>query len=95
MQVRIGEETEVRTAGRLAVEDFPDLCRVCGSPVPRPEDPGSCTPSLCSERCLAQAILQYWAGLGLEARVTLRDGFARLEGIRGLLPPPDFRAEIP
>ncbi len=67
-------------------DEFPGLCRVCGSAVPRAGDPTSCTPSICSERCLAQAIMQYWAGYGLRAQVSLRDGFARLEGLRGILP---------
>jgi hypothetical protein len=87
MPARIETETEVSTSAPPRLEDFPGLCRVCGSVVPRPGDPASCTPSLCSERCLARAIVAYWAGFGLVARVTLRDGFARLEGIHGILPP--------
>lgn len=69
------------------VEEFPGLCRVCGGVVPPAGDKGSCTPSICSERCLARVIVEYWAVFGLEARVSIRDGFARLEGIRGILPP--------
>jgi hypothetical protein len=56
--------------------------------VPRASDPTSCTPSLCSEQCLARAIVEYWAALGLAAEVSLRDGYARLEGLRGLVPRP-------
>lgn len=69
-----------------AVEDetgFPGLCRICGGAVPPPSDPSSCTPSLCSEECLAKALLAYWATRGVKAAVTLRDGFARLEGLAG------------
>ncbi len=60
---------------------FPGLCRICGGAVPPPSDPSSCTPSLCSEACLAKALVAYWAGHGMKAVVTLRDGFARLEGL--------------
>jgi hypothetical protein len=87
MSVRIEVEKDVSTTLDPQVEDFPGLCRICGGAVPRPGDPVSCTPSLCSERCLAQAIVEYWKALGLEAQVGLRDGFARLEGIRGILRP--------
>jgi hypothetical protein len=87
MSVRIEAEKTLGTTLDPQVEDFPGLCRICGGAVPRPGDPVSCTPSLCSERCLAQAIVEYWAGFGLEAQVCLRDGFARLEGIRGILRP--------
>lgn len=69
-----------------AVEDetnFPGLCRICGGTVPPPSDPSSCTPSLCSEECLAKALVAYWAAHGVKAAVTLRDGFARLEGLAG------------
>ena len=86
MPTRIGMEDEVGTTTLPEPEEFPGLCRVCGSAVPRAGDPASCTPSICSERCLAQAIVQYWAGLGLQAQVSLRDGYARLEGLRGILP---------
>jgi hypothetical protein len=73
----------------LADEDIlPGLCRICGASVPRASDPTSCTPSLCSEQCLARAIAEYWAAYGLKAEVSLRDGFARLEGLRGLKPRP-------
>ena len=68
------------------VDEMPGLCRVCGGTIPRASDPTSCTPSLCSEQCLARVIVAYWAALGLEAQVTLQDGFARLEGLPGLLP---------
>jgi len=74
-----------REAGQ-AVEDetsFPGLCRICGGTVPPPSDPSSCTPSLCSEECLARALVAYWATHGVKAAVTLRDGFARLEGLAG------------
>ncbi|GEM_PF-834138 len=87
MSVRIEVEKSFGTILDPQVEDFSGLCRICGGAVPRPGDPVSCTPSLCSERCLAQAIVEYWAGFGLEAQVQLRDGFARLEGIRGILRP--------
>jgi hypothetical protein len=87
MPGRIAVVEEVGASVEPEPEDFPGLCRVCGSAVPPAGDPASCTPSLCSERCLAQAILKYWADLGLEARVTLRDGYARLEGLRGIFPP--------
>jgi len=70
------------------IEDdvLPGLCRICGASVPRASDPASCTPSLCSEQCLARAIVEYWSALGLAAEVSLRDGYARLEGLRGLAP---------
>jgi hypothetical protein len=87
MHTRIGTENEVGTTTLPEPEEFPGLCRVCGSVVPRAGDPASCTPSICSERCLAEAIIQYWAGFGLQAHVSLRDGYARLEGLRGILPP--------
>ena len=72
------------------IEDdvLPGLCRICGASVPRASDPTSCTPSLCSEQCLARAIVEYWAALGLTAEVSQRDGYARLEGLRGLAPRP-------
>jgi len=72
-----------QTAGQ-AVEDetdFPGLCRICGGTVPPSSDPSSCTPSLCSEECLASALVKYWAARGVRAAVTLRDGFARLESL--------------
>jgi hypothetical protein len=76
-------------AATLIEDDvFPGLCRICGGAVPRASDPTSCTPSLCSEQCLARAIVEYWAALGLAAEVSLRDGYARLEGLRGLAPRP-------
>ncbi len=87
MPTKIGIEDEVGTTTLPQPEEFPGLCRVCGSVVPRAGDPASCTPSICSERCLAEAIIQYWAGFGLQAQVSLRDGYARLEGLRGILPP--------
>jgi hypothetical protein len=87
MSDRIEADSDTSTTLEAEAEDFAGLCRICGGVVPRPGDPISCTPSLCSERCLAQAIVEYWAALGLEAQVSLRDGFARLEGIRGVLPP--------
>lgn len=76
---------DARASGQ-AVEDetsFPGLCRICGGTVPPPSDPSSCTPSLCSEECLAKALVAYWATHGVKAAVTLRDGFARLEGLAG------------
>jgi len=76
-------------AATLIEDDvFPGLCRICGGSVPRASDPTSCTPSICSEQCLARAIVEYWAALGLKAEVSLRDGYARLEGLRGLIPRP-------
>jgi hypothetical protein len=77
---------DVLDAATSEFDAMPGLCRVCGGTVPRASDPTSCTPSLCSEQCLARAIVAYWAALGLEARVSLQDGFARLEGLRGVLP---------
>lgn len=76
---------DVRAAGQVAEDEtsFPGLCRICGGTVPPPSDPSSCTPSLCSEECLAKALVAYWAAHGVEAAVTLRDGFARLEGLAG------------
>lgn len=85
--IEMEAEKSASTSLDSQVDDFPGLCRICGGVVPRPGDPVSCTPSLCSERCLAQAIVEYWKALGLEAQVGLRDGFARLEGIRGILRP--------
>jgi hypothetical protein len=73
-------------AAAPVADETTGLCRVCGGTIPRASDPTSCTPSLCSEPCLARAIVAYWAALGSEARVTLQDGFARLEGLRGVLP---------
>ncbi len=87
MSTRVAMEDEVGIPAQPETEEFPGLCRVCGSVVPRAGDPASCTPSICSERCLARAIVEYWKSFGLEARVSLRDGFARLEGLRGILPP--------
>ena len=87
MPARMATESEGSVFTQLAPEDFPGLCRVCGSVVPRSGDPASCTPSICSERCLARVIVEYWAGFGLQAQVSLRDGYARLEGLRGILPP--------
>lgn len=77
--------TEEQTQAREEEDNFSDLCRICGGTVPRASDPGSCTPSLCSERCLARALVAYWAAQGVEATVTLRDGYARLEGLRPAL----------
>jgi len=79
-----------------AVEDetsFPGLCRICGGTVPPPSDPSSCTPSLCSEECLAKALVAYWAAHGVKAAVTLRDGFARLEGLAGVTQIEDSSAQ--
>ena len=87
MPARLAVESEGSISTQWAPEDFPGLCRVCGSVVPRAGDPASCTPSICSERCLARVIVEYWAGFGLQAQVSLRDGYARLEGLRGILPP--------
>jgi hypothetical protein len=70
----------------MEAEDFPGLCRVCGGTVPRANDPSSCTTSVCSEQCLARYIEAYWASFGLQAQVSLRDGFARLEAVPGILP---------
>jgi threonine synthase len=79
---------ESDAAGLTEEDVLPGLCRICGGSVPRASDPTSCTPSLCSEQCLARAIVEYWSALGLQAEVSLRDGFARLEGLRGLKPRP-------
>ena len=79
-----------------AVEDetgFPGLCRICGGTIPPPSDPSSCTQSLCSEECLAKALVAYWAGHGVKAAVTLRDGFARLEGLAGATQSQDISAQ--
>lgn len=72
-----------RAAAEAAEDEtgFPGLCRICGGAVPPSSDPSSCTPSLCSEECLAKALVAYWATRGVRAAVTLRDGFARLEGL--------------
>jgi hypothetical protein len=81
------EGRQAAEAAALANADvLPGLCRMCGGAVPRASDPTSCTPSLCSEQCLARAIVEYWAAHGVQAEVRLRDGFARLEGLRGILP---------
>ena len=80
-----GGVRDVLDAVEPDLDEMPGLCRVCGGTIPRASDPTSCTPSLCSEQCLARAIVAYWAALGLEARVSLHDGFARLEGVRGVL----------
>jgi hypothetical protein len=69
-----------------STDDFSGLCRMCGGNVPPLTDPGSCTPTLCSEPCLADALVAYWAGQGFKAHVVLREGYARLEGIPGRLP---------
>ncbi len=82
-----GAEGVLEATREAEAEEFPGLCRVCGGAVPRAGDQRSCTPSICSEQCLARAITSYWAGLGVEARVNLRDGFARLESLRGIFPP--------
>jgi hypothetical protein len=84
MSTRFELEDEIAASTLPEAGEFPGLCRVCGSVVPRAGDPASCTPTLCSERCLAEAIVRYWAGLGLQAQVSLRDGYARLEGVRGM-----------
>ncbi|MFB3819739.1 MAG: hypothetical protein ACE147_18945 [Candidatus Methylomirabilales bacterium] len=73
---------EPAEAGEAAGE-FPGLCRICGGSVPPLADPNSCTATLCSERCLAQALVDYWAARGVTVSVVLRDGYARLEGIAG------------
>ena len=51
-------------------------------------DPNSCTETLCSERCLAEALVAYWAAQGITAAVGMHDGYARLESIPGILFPP-------
>lgn len=71
---------EAPEGGPALEEGFAGLCRVCGGTVPPPSDLNSCTPSLCSERCLARAISDYWAGYGAKATVPLREGYARFEG---------------
>jgi hypothetical protein len=81
-----GDTRDMLEAAASDADEMPGLCRVCGGTIPRASDPTSCTPSLCSEQCLARVIVAYWAALGLEAQVTLQDGFARLEGLPGLLP---------
>jgi hypothetical protein len=85
VRTEVGDQTD--TARPPEVEEFPGLCRVCGKVVPRPSDLTSCTPTLCSEGCLAQVIVEYWARFGVQARVHLREGFARLEAIPGVFPP--------
>ena len=62
-------------------DNFEGLCRICGCEVRRSMDPTDYVPTLCSETCLQQAIIAYWAALGLDAIVVLRDGYARLEGL--------------
>ena len=86
MPTRAELEDVLDTSPEKESGEFPGLCRVCGGVVPRAGDQTSCTPSICSEQCLARAIVEYWAALGVEAQVSLRDGFARLEGLRGILP---------
>jgi hypothetical protein len=61
------------------VEECFGLCRVCGRTVLPSSDPSSCTATLCSEECLAQALIAYWAARGVNATVVLRNGYARLE----------------
>jgi hypothetical protein len=77
--------TKAVAGGSLEMEDareeFPGLCRICGGSVPPLTDPSSCTATLCSERCLAKALVAYWATQGVKADVVLREGYARLEGI--------------
>ena len=87
MATRTEVEDVLEISTNAESEGFPGLCRVCGGVVPRAGDQTSCTPSICSEQCLARAIVEYWAAYGVEAKVSLRDGFARLEGLRGILPP--------
>lgn len=86
MTMRTEVEEVVESSSDVETGGFPGLCRVCGGVVPRAGDQTSCTPSICSEQCLARAIVEYWAAFGVEAQVSLRDGFARLEGLRGILP---------
>jgi hypothetical protein len=60
---------------------------------------------LCSEACLAEALLSFWAVHGVIATVMLRDGYARLEGISSkdgarqifsaILDSPDLPARTP
>jgi hypothetical protein len=64
-----------------ATEDFHGLCRICGGTVPPSTDPSSCTATICSEQCLAKALVAYWASQGATADVVLRGGYARLERI--------------
>jgi hypothetical protein len=87
MPTKFEVQEEVRPSSLPESEEFPGLCRVCGSVVPRAGDPSSCTPSICSERCLARVIVEYWARFGLDAQVSLRDGYARLESLRGIISP--------
>jgi hypothetical protein len=86
MTMRTEVEEVLESSSDVETGGFPGLCRVCGGVVPRAGDQTSCTPSICSEQCLARAIVEYWAAFGVEAQVSLRDGFARLEGLRGILP---------
>ena len=97
MAMRTEVEDAVETSSDTESGGFPGLCRVCGGVVPRAGDQTSCTPSICSEQCLARAIVEYWAAFGVEAQVSLRDGFARLESLRGILPRtrPSAPAPIP
>jgi len=78
-----------------AVDEIPGLCRVCGRPVLVSNDPNSCTETLCSERCLAEALVAYWAAQGITAAVGMHDGYARLESIPGILFPPSRSASVP
>jgi hypothetical protein len=82
----LSDNTPTSATAAPDLDEMPGLCRVCGRTVPRPSDPTSCTTSLCSEECLARAIVAYWAALGSQARVSLQDGFARLESLPGVLP---------
>ncbi len=77
--------TEVLPEGTPGVgeptEHYHGLCRICGGTVPPSTDPSSCTATLCSEQCLAKALVSYWASRGVTADVVLRGGYARLERV--------------
>ena len=68
-----------------AVHEFPGLCRICGRPVLPPNDPNSCAETICSERCLGEALVAYWAAQGIRVTVMMREGYARLESVPGVL----------
>lgn len=69
-----------------------DTCRICGRPLAESELEGDGLETLCSEACLREAILGYWAQQGCAAEVALEEGFARLITVRGVFP---FRGAAP
>lgn len=63
------------------------LCRICGNEIASGRsDPAGRAATLCSEECLREAIMGYWAERGRTAQVSLEDGYARLTVVSGLYP---------